>query len=82
MTVTAGHAQYPSLRDAFVLITGGASWIGAVMVSEFARQRARVGFLDISIEAAARLLASLQLDVSCMLSLLYLLIYAELALDL
>lgn len=35
------------------------------MVSEFARQRARVGFLDISTEAAARLLTSLEPGVFC-----------------
>lgn len=59
MTLPAGYAQYPSLRDAFVLITGGASGIGAVMVAQFAQQGARVGFLDISSEAAADLIATL-----------------------
>lgn len=39
-------ALYPSLRDRRVLITGGASGIGARMVEAFAAQGARVGFLD------------------------------------
>ena len=40
-------ATYPSLRDAAVYITGGASGIGAFMVRAFAEQGARVGFVDI-----------------------------------
>ena len=39
-------AIYPSLKDKRVLITGGASGIGARMVEAFAAQGARVGFLD------------------------------------
>jgi NAD(P)-dependent dehydrogenase (short-subunit alcohol dehydrogenase family) len=39
-------ATYPSLRDRVVLITGGASGIGAEMVAQFARQGSRVAFLD------------------------------------
>jgi NAD(P)-dependent dehydrogenase (short-subunit alcohol dehydrogenase family) len=39
-------ATYPSLRDKVVLITGGASGIGAEMVAQFAAQGARVAFLD------------------------------------
>lgn len=41
-----GSARYPSLRGANVLITGGASGIGAAMVEQFALQGARVAFLD------------------------------------
>ena len=40
-------ATYPSLEDAVVYITGGASGIGEVMVRAFAAQGARVGFVDI-----------------------------------
>lgn len=39
-------ATYPSLRGRVVLITGGASGIGAEMVAQFARQGSRVAFLD------------------------------------
>lgn len=45
-------ATYPSLVDRPVLITGGASGIGATLVSEFAGQGARVAFIDID-EASA-----------------------------
>jgi NAD(P)-dependent dehydrogenase (short-subunit alcohol dehydrogenase family) len=45
-------ASYPSLHGAGVLITGGASGIGAEMVRAFAAQGARVTFLDIDDEAA------------------------------
>ena len=38
---------YPSLADRVVLITGGASGIGAAFVRAFAAQRARVAFLDL-----------------------------------
>jgi NAD(P)-dependent dehydrogenase (short-subunit alcohol dehydrogenase family) len=40
-------ATYPSLRGSSVLITGGATGIGAALVEAFAGQGARVGFLDI-----------------------------------
>ncbi len=49
-------AQYPSLRDRPVLITGGATGIGAAMVEAFAGQGARVGFIDLD-AAAGRALA-------------------------
>ena len=39
-------ATYPSLRDRPVLITGGASGIGAEMVAQFRAQGSRVAFLD------------------------------------
>ena len=40
-------ARYPSLQDRAVLITGGATGIGATLVEEFVAQGARVGFIDI-----------------------------------
>ncbi len=49
-------ATYPSLRHRAVLVTGGASGIGAAIVAHFARQGARVGFVDIN-DAAAEALA-------------------------
>ena len=41
-------AHYPSLADRVVLITGGATGIGASFVEHFAAQHAKVGFLDIN----------------------------------
>ncbi|MDM0019511.1 SDR family NAD(P)-dependent oxidoreductase [Variovorax saccharolyticus] len=49
-------AHYPSLADRSVLVTGGATGIGATLVEQFAAQGARVGFLDID-EAAGNALA-------------------------
>ena len=48
-------ASYPDLRDASVLITGGANGIGAAMVQAFHRQGARVSFCDIDQAAGVRL---------------------------
>jgi len=48
-------ARYPSLSDRTVLITGGATGIGASLVETFAAQGARVGFLDIDASAGAAL---------------------------
>jgi len=46
-------AHYPSLTDRTVLITGGATGIGATLVEQFAAQGARVGFIDIDTAGAA-----------------------------
>ncbi|MBR0944256.1 NAD(P)-dependent dehydrogenase (short-subunit alcohol dehydrogenase family) [Bradyrhizobium japonicum] len=46
---------YPSLAGRVVLITGGASGIGAVFVRAFATQGARVAFLDIDAGAGEAL---------------------------
>ena len=45
-------AHYPSLAGRRILITGGATGIGASLVEAFVEQGAKVGFLDID-EAAA-----------------------------
>ena len=52
-------ATYPSLVDRSVLITGGASGIGAAFVEGFARQGARVALLDVDDASASSLCASL-----------------------
>ena len=53
--MSEAFAIYPSLRDRAVLITGGASGIGAAHVAHFAAQGARVAFLDIADDAAVAL---------------------------
>ncbi|HYC97184.1 SDR family oxidoreductase [Brevundimonas sp.] len=52
-------AIYPSLKDRLVVITGGGSGIGAALTEGFARQGARVVFLDVLDEDSRRLEASL-----------------------
>jgi len=53
------QARYPSLENRAVLITGGATGIGAAFVEHFARQGAKVVFLDIDDSGAQALLESL-----------------------
>jgi D-xylose 1-dehydrogenase len=60
MTAAARFAQYPSLQDRAVLITGGGSGIGAVIVEEFVRQGAQVAFLDIAEDCSRALVARLR----------------------
>lgn len=48
-------ARYPSLDGRTVFITGGATGIGAAIVEAFARQHARVAFVDIAADAAEAL---------------------------
>ncbi|HSF63164.1 MAG TPA: SDR family oxidoreductase [Paracoccaceae bacterium] len=55
--MSGAFATYPSLADKVVYVTGGASGIGAEIVSAFAAQGARVGFVDIDPEASAALCA-------------------------
>jgi NAD(P)-dependent dehydrogenase (short-subunit alcohol dehydrogenase family) len=42
------HAVYPSLANKTVVVTGGGSGIGEVMVEGFARQKSRVIFIDVA----------------------------------
>ena len=51
------EAVYPSLEDRRVLVTGGASGIGAEIVRGFVRNGARVAVLDIDREAGEALTA-------------------------
>jgi len=55
----AKMARYPSLAGRGVLITGGASGIGASFVTHFAGQGARVGFIDSDDAAATALVEHL-----------------------
>ena len=52
-------AIYPSLKDRLVVITGGGSGVGAGITEGFARQGARVVFLDFAVEPSRALEASL-----------------------
>jgi NAD(P)-dependent dehydrogenase (short-subunit alcohol dehydrogenase family) len=47
-------ATYASLQGKLVLVTGGASGIGAEIVAQFAQQRSRVAFLDFDEANGAR----------------------------
>ena len=59
MASSGKSAHYQSLKNVVVLITGGASGIGATMVEQFALQEAQVTFLDIAEESAVALIKKL-----------------------
>ena len=52
------YANYPSLVDRTVFVTGGADGIGAALVRNFARQGSRVAFVDRNADAAHRTVAA------------------------
>ena len=52
-------AQYPSLADRAVFVSGGASGIGGETVRRLARQGARVGFVDVDEGAAGAIVEEL-----------------------
>ena len=52
-------ARYPSLDGRVVLITGGATGIGATLVEQFVAQGAKVGFVDIDAGAGQALAGKL-----------------------
>jgi D-xylose 1-dehydrogenase len=59
MSESSHGAIYPSLVDKTVIVTGGGSGIGAAIVRGFARQQAKVGFIDIKQDESAALAAEL-----------------------
>jgi NAD(P)-dependent dehydrogenase (short-subunit alcohol dehydrogenase family) len=58
----SSRAIYPSLADRRVLVTGGSSGIGEALVEAFVRQGARVAFVDIDEDGAARLIDRLSTE--------------------
>ncbi len=56
------RARYPSLEGKSVIVTGGASGIGAGLVEAFVTQGARVGFVDILDAEATALVERLSTD--------------------
>ena len=52
-------ATFPSLKNAVVFITGGASGIGELTVRAFAEQGSKVGFVDIDAERGRALVAEI-----------------------
>lgn len=57
---TSPSAVYSSLKGKVVLVTGGASGIGAAVVEAFVQQGSRVLFLDVQDEAASSLIRRLE----------------------
>ncbi|MGI9363550.1 MAG: SDR family NAD(P)-dependent oxidoreductase [Rhizobiaceae bacterium] len=55
-------ATYPSLAGKTVIVSGGGSGIGASITTHFARQGAKVGFLDISDEPSQALTSQLNAE--------------------
>jgi D-xylose 1-dehydrogenase len=62
MSAAPQFALYPSLRDQLVLITGGATGIGASIVEHFALQGSQVAFLDVDQKNAEQLVAGLSAE--------------------
>lgn len=62
--MTTNFATYPSLEGKTVYITGGASGIGAEIVRAFAAQKARIGFVDLDVDASAALVEEIGGDIA------------------
>ena len=59
---TPNFAIYPSLQNATVFISGGASGIGAEIVRAFAAQGARIGFVDMDAAASEAIVAEISAE--------------------
>ena len=57
--MSTSGAIYPDLENQSVLVTGGGSGIGEAIVRAFARQKSKVGFIDINAEASRKLMTEL-----------------------
>ena len=53
------YATYPSLQGRTVVVSGGATGLGAEFVRQFAAQGARVGFVDIDVDNGTALAAEI-----------------------
>ncbi|MBL4646466.1 MAG: SDR family oxidoreductase, partial [Rhizobiales bacterium] len=53
--MTNKFANYPSLENKSVVVSGGASGIGAEIVRAFAAQGAKVGFVDLDVDNGTKL---------------------------
>ena len=60
MATTPIFARYPGLKDVPVIVSGGASGIGAAIVRAYAVEGAKVGFVDIAAEDGEALVAELR----------------------
>ncbi len=56
------HPIYPDLAGRSVLITGGGSGIGAALTRGFARQGAKVAFIDVAEDASRALVADIEAE--------------------
>lgn len=59
-TAPGPFARYPSLQGRCVFISGGATGIGECLVEHFVAQGARVGFVDIAVDAGHALVQRLR----------------------
>ena len=55
--MTGNFANYPSLRERVVFVTGGGSGIGESVVEHFCAQHARVAFVDVAADASRAVIA-------------------------